>query len=275
MKSWFNTLKLPTHIADAIHPVGLQNAGLFDVIMQMRGEIFRQMPGRCTSKIKLGEHYYFLKQHFGVGWKEIFKNLMTFKLPIIGARTEMIAIEALHSIGIQTTPFIAFGERGLNPATKNSFLITKDLGDIISLEDVCTNWLQTPPSIQLKRQLIRNVAHLAGIMHANGLNHRDFYICHICVQRTAFAAQDYQLFLIDLHRMGVRKKISNTQRLKDLAALHFSSLHCGLSKKDYACFLSIYQGYCNAPLSSAFWQKVNARAQLLNARQIKYADRKW
>jgi heptose I phosphotransferase len=275
LKLCFNTLKLPTHIADDINPIGLKNADLFDVIMQMRGEIFRQMPGRCTSKIRIGEQYYFLKQHFGVGWKEIFKNLITFKLPIIGGHTEMIAIEALQSIGIQTTPFVAFGERGLNPATKKSFLITKDLGDIISLEDVCADWLHKPPSLQFKRQLIRKVAHMAGNMHANGLNHRDFYICHICLHKSAFAAQDFQLFLIDLHRMGVRKKISNTHRLKDLAALHFSSLHCGLSKKDYACFLSIYQSYCNAPLSNDFWQKVNARAQHLNARQIKYADRKW
>ena len=255
--------------------MGLQNADLFHTIMQLRGEIFRQMPGRCTSKIKLGEQYYFLKQHFGVGWKEILKNFITCKVPIIGARTEMIAIEALQLIGIQTTPFVAFGERGLNPATKKSFLMTKDLGDIISLEDICAGWLHKAPSLQFKRQLIRKVAHMAGNMHAHGLNHRDFYICHICMHQSAFATQDFQLFLIDLHRMGVRKKISNTHRLKDLAALHFSSLHCGLSKKDYAYFLSIYQRYCAMPLPSTFWQKVNARAKYLYARQMKYVDRKW
>jgi heptose I phosphotransferase len=95
------------------------------------------------------------------------------------------------------------------------------------------------------------------------------------MHQSAFATQDFQLFLIDLHRMGVRKKISNTHRLKDLAALHFSSFHCGLSKKDYVCFLSIYQRYCIMPLSSTFWQKVNARAKYLYTRQMKYVDRKW
>jgi hypothetical protein len=39
--------------------------------------------------------------------------------------------------------------------------------------------------------------------------------------------------------------------------------------------LSIYQRYCAMPLPSTFWQKVNARAKYLYARQMKYVDRKW
>jgi heptose I phosphotransferase len=274
LKPWFNTLDIPQALLNALHP-NPQEDSVFDTLMQLQGEVFRQMPGRCTSKIKLGTRYYFIKQHFGVGWKEIFKNLFTLKLPIISARTEMRAIQALNAIGILTTPYVAFGERGLNPATKQSFLITEDLGDIVSLEDVCANWRQARPSVQFKRHLIRQVAHMAGRMHASGLNHRDFYLCHICLHRAALASQPLPLILIDLHRMGVRKKISASHRMKDLAALLFSSLECGLSQQDYQCFLSVYQQYCVSPLSSAFWHQVNTRAHALYARQKRYVNRKW
>src|SRR5690606_41125279 len=47
----------------------------FDSIMQLHGEVFRDVPGRKTIRVRIGGKCYFVKQHFGVGWREIFKNL--------------------------------------------------------------------------------------------------------------------------------------------------------------------------------------------------------
>ena len=107
----------------------------FDDWMSVKGKSFRDVKGRKTLRFEVDGQGYFIKQHFGVGWAEIFKNLLAFRKPVIGAKTEKLAIEKLDEIGIPTTPLVAFGERGVNPATQQSFLITRDLGNIISLED--------------------------------------------------------------------------------------------------------------------------------------------
>ena len=157
----------------------------FAHIMDLRGEVFRDMPGRLTLNFQLGGQSYFVKQHFGVGWREIFKNFLSLKLPIVGAKTEKLAIEKLNQIGIPTTPLVAFGEKGCNPATQQSFVITQDLGDITSLETLCADWKNKPPPSRLKRRLIVAVAKIAQKLHDGGMNHRDFYLCHFCLDNVA------------------------------------------------------------------------------------------
>ena len=237
----------------------LGSGDAFQQIMHMQGQVFRDVRGRKTIMVELGGNRYFIKQHFGVGWKEIFKNLVTFRRPIIGAKTEMLAIRKLDEIGIATTPFVAFGEKGSNPATLRSFLITKDLGDIISLEELAADWQNSPPDMKLKRQLIIAVARLARNLHANGMNHRDFYLCHLCLDAKAFSQSQIKLYLIDLHRMQIHHKPYNKGNMKDIAALYFSSLDTGLSVRDYLRFKHYY-GKGLTGDSSSFWQDVVQRA---------------
>ena len=102
---------------------------VFEAMMRLRGKAFRNVPGRKTMRVELGGKSYFIKQHFGVGWREIFKNLLSLKLPILGAMTEVRAIQKLSEIGISTTPLVAYGQRGYIAATMQSFVLTEDLGD--------------------------------------------------------------------------------------------------------------------------------------------------
>ncbi len=249
----------------------------FAHIMDLRGEVFRDMPGRLTLNFKLGGQSYFVKQHFGVGWKEIFKNFLSLKLPIVGARTEKLAIEKLNAIGIPTTPLVAFGERGCNPATQQSFVVTKDLGDITSLETLCADWKNNPPTARFKRRLIVVVAKIAQKLHDGGMNHRDFYICHFCLDNVALKHDEIKLYLIDLHRVGIAQRVSVSARMKDIAGLYFSAMDIGLTKRDYLRFLSVYR---KQPLvktlnnESGFWHKVSLRAdELYKKFQRKYAVR--
>lgn len=249
----------------------------FAHIMGLRGEVFRDMPGRLTLNFKLGGQSYFVKQHFGVGWREIFKNFLSLKLPIIGAKTEKLAIEKLYQIGIPTTPLVAFGEKGCNPATQQSFVITQDLGDITSLETLCADWKNKPPPSRLKRRLIVAVAKIAQKLHDGGMNHRDFYLCHFCLDNVALKHDEIKLYLIDLHRVGIVERISVSARMKDMAGLYFSAMDIGLTKRDYLRFLSVYR---QQPLvntlnnESGFWHKVSLRADALYKKfQRKYAVR--
>lgn len=238
----------------------------FDSIVQLHGEVFRDVPGRKTIRVRIGGKFYFVKQHFGVGWREIFKNLLSAKWPVLTAETEWQAIRKLGEIGIPTTPAVAYGVRGWNPATLQSFLMTEDLGDIVSLETLCTDWKRKPPEPVFKRKLLIKVAELARKLHDGGMNHRDFYICHICLDNKKLAQGEICLYLIDLHRVGIRPRIRPADRMKDMAAMYFSAMEAGLSKRDYLRFLKHYrlQSLKDSLLGEAeFWQQVASRAEKL------------
>ncbi|MDO9234336.1 MAG: lipopolysaccharide core heptose(I) kinase RfaP [Methylotenera sp.] len=235
----------------------------FDFFMSLDGKEFRSVKERKTLQVKIGNNSFFVKKHFRTGYREILKNIFNFKLPILGAKNESIAIKKLDEIGIPTTPLVAYGEKGCSPATKESFILTLDLGDIISLETLCKDWINSPPTLKFKRELINAVAELSGRFHSKGLHHRDFYLCHICLDSKLLKKGEIHLYLIDLHRAGVAKSISETHQLKDLSALYFSAMHIGLSQRDILRFILKYQKYFQQNRlipNSSFLKRVTARA---------------
>ena len=254
---------MPEYIASQL-PAG----DAFDRVMALKGAVYRDMPGRLTIQVELGKQSFFIKQHFGVGWAEIFKNLLMLRLPIISAATEWRAIQKLTVLGIPTTPGVAYACRGINPASMRSFVITKDLGDIVSLETLCADWQHNPPDASFKRKLILAVAHMARNFHHNGMNHRDFYLCHFCLDKLRLAQGEIHLYLIDLHRVGIRRQIRPSARVKDIAGLYFSAMDAGLSKADLLHFMRIYGGSLRQELhrEKNFWQAVDMRARKLYAK---------
>ncbi|MBC7698771.1 MAG: lipopolysaccharide core heptose(I) kinase RfaP [Bacteroidia bacterium] len=251
----------------------------FEYFMQIQGKVFRDVPGRKTLQANIDGKSYFIKQHFGVGWREIFKNLLSFKLPILSAITEVNAIQKLNEIDIATTPLVGYGVRGCNPAHLQSFVITEDLGEIISLEDLCADWKLNSPGTKFKRDLIIEVAKIARRLHENGINHRDFYICHLCLDLSLGILNNKQvsenipikLYLIDLHRVLIHQKISVLDNMKDIAALYFSSMDIGLTTRDYLRFKKHYIDSRKSLSDSQsqqneFWKNVVIRANKLYAK---------
>ena len=106
-------------------------------------------------------------------------------MPVLGARNEFNAINRLHQLGISTMETFAFGETGLNPLRRKSFIITKDLNPAISLEDYCSNWKNDPPPYFVKKSIILEVARMIRLMHegeliiAIAISVTFFYISHI------------------------------------------------------------------------------------------------
>lgn len=245
-------LELPDNIRS------LFGGDAFTEIMQLQGKAFRDVRGRKTIQVELGGRSYFIKQHFGVGWQEILKNLLSFKAPVLGALVEVHAIQQLTKIGIATTPLIGYGVRGCNPATQQSFIITQDLGDIISLEDLCADWKNNPPDLAFKRNLMVALAQLAAKLHGAGLCHRDFYLCHFVLKKSALAEGRIDLILIDLHRMLAGQSAQGSAVMKDIAGLIFSAMDNGFTNDDWALFKQHY-----LPQTTKFWDKVNARAHQL------------
>lgn len=239
----------------------------FDAIMALEGEVFRSLGGRRTLRFTRGDKNYFAKLHYGVGWKEILKNLFQLHLPILGAKTEKRAIERLHELGLATMSVAGFGWRGWNPAQRQSFIITDELLDTMSLEDYCRSWARQSPSFQLKKVLIEKLAEISRTLHQNGVNHRDFYICHFLLQVNSLKEpvdpEKPILYLIDLHRVQIRRRTPKRWVVKDLAALLFSSLNLGLTSRDYLRFVRAYRGGSLRPAlmeEGRFWRKVVRRA---------------
>lgn len=210
----------------------------------VEGEIYREPPGarRRTLRFELDGRGYFLKLHWGVGWREIFKNLFSGRLPVLGACNEWRAIRALKRAGVPVPTLAAWGREGWNPARRRSFVVTEELADCVSLEDHCADWARHPPPPAHKRALIREVATMTRRLHQAGLNHRDLYLCHFLLRRESIQAPRPRLYLIDLHRVQRRRRVPLRWRAKDLGALWFSALEIGLTRRDLLRFFTIYAG---------------------------------
>lgn len=248
-----------------IHPEIQQDLS-FTQLMNLRGEVFRELEGRRTQKVLIAGKSYFIKQHFGIGWKEVFKNLLQLRLPITSARNEWQALQRLKQLRIPTQEMMGYGWRGRNPAHKQSFLITRELPNFITLEDLGKKWRTQPPSFRFKQQLIAKVAAIAKALHENGINHRDFYICHFLLDLIEYAKGSITLYIIDLHRAQIRKTTPTRWRAKDLAGLYFSSKDVGLTQRDLLRFIKLYRNQSLRDVlnkETAFWQKVKNRGDKL------------
>lgn len=242
------------------------NKIIFETFMSLKGVCFRKQPGRLTQEIMLNEQYYFIKQHIGVGWKEIIKNLLQLKKPVVSAFNEWAAIKKCQTLGILTPQIAAYGKKGWHPASLQSFILTKALKNTQSLEEICKNWQLAPPAFCFKLNLLKEIARIARLLHSNGMNHRDFYLCHFLLDKNSINTAYIKLFLIDLHRTQIRKKTPIRWIIKDLAGLYFSSKEIGLTLRDLLRFRYFYHQQSlrlSVAKDNSFWQKIIARGEKL------------
>ena len=246
----------------------------FAEVERLEGVVYRELEARRTLRTEVEGRGYFVKIHRGIGWREIFKNLLTAKLPVLGAGQEWRAIQRLQEVAVPTMTAVAYGECGSNPADQRSFIVTEELAPTISLEDFCMDWPGQPPEPRLKRALIAEVARMIGMMHRAGVNHRDCYICHFLLHTDKpVTAERLKLSVIDLHRAQTRAAIPARWRNKDLAALYFSVLDIGLTRRDRLRFL---KGYFLQPLRQILRDEarllalLERKAEKLYRRKLRY-----
>jgi hypothetical protein len=263
------------YIREDLKPLFSREQRVVD-FLKIDGEVFKAFPSRRTLKFQRGGRTFFIKSHWGVGWKGIARKLLSFRVPVISAKTEWRAIGALERIGLKTMRIAAYGEEGINPATRKSFVVTDALHDTQSLEKWAPKFLGTEDfdeKIKLKRAIIRKIAEIGRRLHTNGINHRDFYLCHLLLdlsQENRLSPDNLTVYVIDLHRMQIRKRVPQRWAVKDIAGVFFSSMDLGLTSTDLFRFM---QHYRNESLRNivrsdkAFWSKVLTRAVRLYRRQ--------
>jgi heptose I phosphotransferase len=242
---------------------------IYDVLAHLEGQVYREKEGRRTFRFERDGQSYFAKVYMGIGWKTLLACLLKFRKPIIGAENEWQAIQMLPGMGIETMRLAGYGKQGRHPVHRRSFIITEELRPTISLEDFCLNWKTQAPPPKLKRALIEQVAEIARALHANGMVHRDLYLCHFLLDTSgdidAHPSTPPRLYLIDLHRVEQHRRMKQRWRIKDVAGLYFSSMDIGLTQRDLLRFI---QAYHHRPWrivlheEGRFWKKVARRAQV-------------
>jgi heptose I phosphotransferase len=240
----------------------------FAAARAQEGKLYRSKEGRRTLQFEHSGKSYFQKYHAGTGWKEILKNLFQLRAPVLSARNEYKAAQRLRSYGLDTLLPVAYGERGWNPATRESFLVTEDLINTHSLEDVCRYWPKQSPTPRFKRAMIDKLADTARVMHQQGINHRDFYLCHFLLEENAepkiLQGEDFHCYLIDLHRCQIRQRVPRRWLVKDLGGLLYSSFDTGLRARDYFRFVQRYTGKSlREAMRNPLWREVLDNAERL------------
>ena len=242
-----------------------ENGDPFAEAFRLEGRNFRLVKARRTFRFELAGQGYFAKLHRGIGWREILKDLLQFKQPVLGAANEYRAIRHLEKIGVETMTPCAYGVRGLNPARRQSFLITAELADMISLEDYCRDWNVNPPPYAVKASLTAALGERLGAMHRSGLNHRDCYLCHFLLDPLS-AFPHPKLHVIDLHRSQIREQTPYRYLVKDVAGLYFSAMDAGLTQRDLLRFIRNYEARPLPrifPADRKFWRDVTRAARKL------------
>ncbi len=277
---------------DELLEIGKNMIGGHHNVVEARDKLGEE--GRRTVSFSHNGERYYLKIHDGVGWKEIGKNLTSLRLPVLGAENEWKGVHhlrrqtLLQNLGLNTLNIAGYGTRERrfwtilnNPAKRQSLIVTDEIPEAISLEDLFKDKLfwgrnanKTSDKICFKRWLIEQLAQTARVLHNSGANHRDFYLSHFLLQRTKESheptPENSSLFLIDLHRMQIHKprwtawikailqgalKLQRPHppesvtprrwKMRDVSGLHYSSMDLGLTKRDLIRFISTYENISN------------------------------
>ena len=153
---------------------------------------------------------------------------------------EYVNLLRLREIGVPSITPIAAGTRR-RALRCESFLLTDDLGPTKKLEDYVPEVFEkpfSPAQAKRKKLLVEALANLTRQMHGGGVNHRDYYLCHIHILPGGEPWP--RLFVIDLNRADRRERVGRRWMVKDLAALNYSAPDGVFSRTDRLRFLKNY-----------------------------------
>lgn len=224
---------------------------VLNVVQKLSGPVAREFADRQTLRFEIAGNAYYRKLHRGVGWGEIVKNLIQLRLPVLGAKNEWLALNKLHALDIPTLEPVAYGEQKKSFAKKTSFIVTRELTGVVQLDHY---FEKNSVNFKEKTILLRKVAKIARALHAAGINHRDFYLCHFMLELGSVAqwqqsGAEPNIYIMDLHRAQLRHQVPVRWLIKDLSGLYFSSFNLGLTRCDYLRFI---RNYWQLPLRTLF-----------------------
>jgi lipopolysaccharide core heptose(I) kinase len=179
-----------------------------------------------------GKLEVYIKRYTKIPLKEKIKQAFSLKFDSFDAVHEWNALRAFHKLGLDTMVPMAVAELG-NGQTCN---LTLGITDYIKAAELFKNF--SSEDCERKTSLIKKIATIAGRMHVAGLAHQDFYLVHMFVRES----EEDKIYLIDLQRLIMQKKLSKRWRVKDLGQLLFAACDY-VSDTDIQNFWEVYCSY--------------------------------
>lgn len=177
------------------------------------------------------QHAVYVKRHTRPPVRDLVKDWIRLRRPLVGARPEWEALQQFHEAGLPTMEPILLGERG-----GSSLLMTRALDGCEKLSDPRFGLSQPGVSSPERERLLAELPVLTRSMHRSGLHHQDYYLGHLFRRR-----DDGRLFIIDLGRARRLVPLSRHWIVKDLAQLRFSA--GGVTDDEWGEFLTAYLGH--------------------------------
>jgi heptose I phosphotransferase len=220
-----------------------------------RLRLVRAKPDRWIATLSLeadasgapAETYYVKRHRRPAGLIERALARLLGRAPATEARAEWARARRLEASGLPAPPLVALGERivatDAGPVV-DALLVTAALPGYVQLEALVPARYgprDDRARTRERRDLARALGRLARRLHSAGLRHRDLYLTHVLVREAALGAlADSDLALIDLQRAGPLGLLAGRARVKDLAALAYSSPAPAISRTDRLRFLRAY-----------------------------------
>ena len=149
------------------------------------------------------------------------------------ASREWHVLKRLHEIDVPTMHGAACLEETDSGVATRAALLTIGLDAPRNLQNLLQN---EPLSAERRHGLAGALGGILRKMHDGGVNHRDFYLVHIRV------GDGDQLYVTDLNRADIRKRVTRRWRVKDVAALLHSAPAVFVTATDKARFARHYFG---------------------------------
>ncbi len=209
-------------------------------------------PNRKILKKARGDRYTFMVKLPGpTGVEKGFvvkrfsaKPLMTWAFELIhpfrrpsGAKQEWQAMWEFMKVGLPGPKPVAWGQgRGFSAVVSEAVCHVMKL-DQWAIKNKEAWRAGDKDALQIKQNVIKELAGIVGKMHASGLHHQDLYLCHFLCGSEKYGIP---LTLVDLQRAWRYKKLPRRWRVKDLAQLYFSSEEFA-TKEDVDLFWTTYE----------------------------------
>ncbi len=173
----------------------------------------------------------FIKQFRIVGRWQRYKYLIRPSR----AMKEWLISRFLSQKGILTPRALGVLEKRVYGVPTESFLVTEALDPARDLIDFCKDRLSGPDDVEGRDQILRLLATTVRRIHDSGLFHRDLHGGNFLVSDEG----SLSLYLIDLHQTRKQSRISQAQRLWNIAQI-FNSLDFMLDHDGRKVFVRTY-----------------------------------
>lgn len=151
------------------------------------------------------------------------------------ASREWHVLQRLHELRVPTMRPAACIEEVESGKVTRAALLTVGLDAPRNLQKLVQEDLAENPEPVRRQQIAHELGRILQRMHEGGVNHRDFYLVHIRV-----GSAD-ELYVTDLNRADIRKRVTRRWRVKDVAAL-LHSCPSLVTATDKARFARAYFG---------------------------------